>query len=181
MVRTPARRADEGTTAAVLGLADRVVLSWGQPTILKWIDPFRSINGYGLFRSMTTSRPEIVIEGSADGRTWTEYVFRWKPGDLDRRPGIVAPHMPRLDWQMWFAALNPQRARPWLERTMLRLLEGEPSVLALLDENPFADAAPRYVRLVLYRYEFAPPGGDAWWTREQVGYLTGPVSRDEFR
>ena len=32
-----------------------------------WIAPFRSVSGYGLFRTMTIERPEIVIEGSADG------------------------------------------------------------------------------------------------------------------
>src|SRR5262249_7058642 len=74
-----------------------------------WVAPFRSVNGYGLFRVMTTSRPEIIVEGSADGRTWQAYEFRHKPGDLRRRPDFVAPHQPRLDWQMWFAALSDVR------------------------------------------------------------------------
>src|SRR6185437_4658084 len=70
------------------------------------LDPFRSVNGYGLFAVMTTARPEIAIEGSDDGRTWREYPFRYKPSELDRAPRWVAPHQPRLDWQMWFAALR---------------------------------------------------------------------------
>src|SRR5262249_55553453 len=67
--------------------------------------PLRLVNGSGLFAVMTTTRPEIVVEGSADGDTCAEYEFRWKPGDLSRPPPFVQPHQPRLDWQMWFAAL----------------------------------------------------------------------------
>ena len=83
-------------------------------TLLGAVAPFRSVSGYGLFRSMTTERPEIVIEGSADGTTWREYPFRWKAGALSLSPRFVQPHMPRLDWQMWFAALDPQRQAHWL-------------------------------------------------------------------
>ncbi|MBI3785687.1 MAG: lipase maturation factor family protein, partial [Deltaproteobacteria bacterium] len=43
--------------------------------------PLQIVNGYGLFARMTTTRPEIVLEGSDDGRTWKAYDFRWKPGD----------------------------------------------------------------------------------------------------
>ncbi len=67
---------------------------------------FRSANTYGLFMVMTTERPEILVEGSDDGIEWRAYEFRWKPGDPGRRPAFVAPHQPRLDWQMWFAALG---------------------------------------------------------------------------
>ena len=41
--------------------------------------------------------------------TWLPYEFRYKPGDLRRPPAWVAPHQPRLDWQMWFAALVQPR------------------------------------------------------------------------
>ncbi len=75
--------------------------------IVQLVQPTHSINGYGLFRTMTTERPEIVVLGSHDGVEWSEYAFRWKPGALDRRPGFVQPHMPRLDWLMWFAAPRP--------------------------------------------------------------------------
>lgn len=138
---------------------------------LTWIAPFRSINSYGLFAVMTTTRPEIIIEGSNDGESWQAYEFKWKPGDPLRRPTFVAPHQPRLDWQMWFAALSTYQNNPWLINLMLRLLEGSPEVLALLDHNPFPDTPPRYIRAMLYLYHFtdltsAQPDG-AWWQREQ--------------
>jgi hypothetical protein len=148
--------------------------------LLRVVEPLRSVNGYGLFRVMTTERPEIVIEGSRDGLQWSEYGFRWKPGDVRRRPGFVAPHMPRLDWQLWFAALNPEGARDWLASLLRHVLAGTPEVLALLGDDPFPDIPPHYVRLVYYRYRFSTPreraASGAWWQRERVGDLTRPVS-----
>src|SRR5438128_810095 len=102
-----------------------------------WVEPFRSVNSYGLFRVMTTERPEIVVEGSDDGRTWLAYEFRYKPGDPSRRPAFVEPHQPRLDWQMWFAALGRYDYTPWFQAFLARLLEGSPPVLTLMAKNPF--------------------------------------------
>ena len=151
--------------------------------LLRAIEPLRSVNGYGLFRVMTTERFEIVIEGSRDGVQWSEYGFRWKPGDVQRRPAFMAPHMPRLDWQMWFAALNPEGAREWLPALLRHVLAGTPEVLALLGHDPFPDAAPRYVRLGYFRYRFSTPAeraaSGAWWQRERVGDLTKPLSLQE--
>src|SRR2546421_3047419 len=148
--------------------------------LLGAVEPLRSVNGYGLFRVMTTERPEIVIEGSRDGMRWSEYGFRWKPGDVRRRPAFVAPHMPRLDWQMWFAALNPEGARDWLLSLLRHLLAGTPEVLALLGDDPFPDGPPRFVRLAYYRYRFSTPReratSGAWWQRERGGELTKPLS-----
>ncbi len=130
-----------------------------------------SFNAYGLFANMTEERPEIVIEGSEDGRTWRPYRFRWKPGDPERTPGFVGPHMPRLDWQMWFAAL---RGRPegWYLSFMERLLAGSEPVLKLLADDPFDGDPPRYVRSTLYLYTFGTPEerrAGTWWRRTAVG------------
>ena len=148
--------------------------------LLRAVAPLRSVNGYGLFRVMTTERPEIAIEGSADSVQWREYGFRWKPGDPARRPAFVAPHMPRLDWQMWFAALDPDGAREWLVPLLEHLLRGTPEVVALLGSNPFPERAPRYVRLAYYHYRFSTPAErsrtGAWWERQFLGYLTPALS-----
>src|SRR6184192_2549834 len=96
---------------------------WPRPLIAIYgrLEPFRIVNGYGLFRVMTKERGEIVIEGSADGIDWLPYEFKWKPGDVMRAPGWCAPHQPRLDWQMWFAALGSYRENPWFGRLIVRL------------------------------------------------------------
>jgi hypothetical protein len=161
-------------TRRVRGVFDR---GWAE-AVFAWVAPFNSVNGYGLFRVMTTERPEIVIEVSADGAVWKEQEFRWKPGNVMRRPAFVEPHMPRLDWQMWFAALDPFSAQEWLLPLADRLLAGEPTVTSLLGPNPL-DRRPRYVRLAYYQYHFtsfaerAKTG--AWWKREFGAYLTEPI------
>ena len=142
--------------------------------VLRWVGPFRTINSYGLFANMTESRPEIVVEGSNDRRTWHQYEFKWKPGDLKRPPRWVAPHQPRLDWQMWFAALaGNYRNSPWFLNFMVSLLKGSPEVLALLEQNPFPENPPRYVRAILYDYRFTDlktkNSDGTWWRREQIG------------
>jgi hypothetical protein len=132
--------------------------------------PLRSVNPYGLFRVMTKERPEIAVEGSADGVTWKPYRFRYKPDEPERAPVFAGLHMPRLDWQLWFVGLehgSRQRSR-WTTDFLARLLSGSPSVLALLRENPFPDAPPRHVRATVSLYRFAGPEARArglWWER----------------
>jgi hypothetical protein len=127
------------------------------------LGPLRSVSSYGLFAVMTRERPEIELEGSADGVTWRRYEFRWKPGELERAPRFAGPHMPRVDWQMWFAALGECRHELWLQRFLLRLLEGSRPVADLLAANPFPGEPPRYLRTTLWRYRFGGP--DSWWAR----------------
>jgi hypothetical protein len=172
---------------SVMAFFHEIDATWKRPGLLAWtwsatalgaVAPLRSINGYGLFRVMTTERPEIVIEVSADGADWKEYGFRWKPGDVTRRPHFVEPHMPRLDWQMWFAALDPRSAQDWLVPLIQRLLEGNEEVARLLGPNPLA-APVRCVRLAYYQYHFTTrderAATGAWWTRQRLGNLTNAI------
>ena len=159
------------------------------------VRPFRAVNYYGLFANMTTTRPELVIQGSADGTSWHAYEFHWKPGRVDRRPAFVQPHMPRVDWQMWFSALaaesivldgfaltDPEvpeqfRAREaWLSRLLGLLVQGKLDTLFVV--NPFAEQPPRYVRVVMYEYQFTDTAlhsetGD-WWERLLMGLYIPP-------
>jgi len=152
---------------------------WGSALIAA-IGPFEIVNTYGLFAVMTTTRPEISIEGSDDGETWLPYEFKYKPGDLDRRLSWVAPHQPRLDWQMWFAALGDYRSNPWIVRFMGRLLEGSPDVLNLMLSNPFPKGAPRYLRATLYQYRFTDRAEKSktgnWCRREVIGEYIPAIS-----
>ncbi len=152
--------------------AFRVQRQWPKPvaSIYQWMSPLRSVNAYGLFSVMTTSRPEIIVEGSNDGVRWQAYEFRYKPGDVQHRPAFVAPHMPRLDWQMWFAALGDYRHNPWFLQFCHRLMDGAPEVLALLKHNPFPESPPRYLRAHMYDYQFADGKTrretGSWWVRD---------------
>jgi hypothetical protein len=136
------------------------------------VEPFRLVNRYGLFAVMTTSRPEITVEGSLDGVEWRPYVFKYKPGPLDRPPPIVPLHMPRLDWQMWFAALSEGNPPRWIHRFCERLFERSPTVTALLDVDPFETEPPRYVRVLAYDYSFtkSDDGPGNWWQAANKRY-----------
>jgi predicted DCC family thiol-disulfide oxidoreductase YuxK len=146
-------------------------------TLGAWVNdeiaPLRIVNTYGLFAVMTTTLPEIIVEGSDDGVHWREYGFKYKPGDVMRRPLWNFPHQPRLDWQMWFAALGTASENPWFSMFLQRLLEGSPQVTALLGTNPFAAKPPLFVRALLYDYRYSSPeekkATGAWWVRERIG------------
>ncbi len=138
------------------------------------MDPFRVANHYGLFAVMTQERPIVIFEGSEDGVTWREYDYRWQSGDPSRAPAACMPHMPRLDWMVWFAGLGGGEPEPWIVRTEIALLEARPDVLALFGRDPFDGRAPRFVRTIRYDYAFAPPGDRDWWARSD-GQPYGPV------
>ncbi len=148
-----------------------------------WLEPYRTINGYGLFAVMTTERREIIVQGSNDGVHWLDYEFKYKPGDVTRRPQFIAPLQPRLDWQMWFAALSDYQDNPWFGNFCVRLLQGSPEVLALLKKNPFPDKPPVFIRAEVYTYKFTNfaelRATGAWWKREFVGEYLPAVSLHE--
>lgn len=95
----------------------------------KVADKYQITHSYGLFRSMTGvgGRPEVIIEGSnnAEG-PWKEYEFLYKPGNMSRKPPFVVPHQPRIDWQIWFAALGQYQQNPWFLSLVYRLLKNQP-------------------------------------------------------
>ena len=147
------------------------------------VGPLRSFNDYGLFAVMTVERPELVIEGSYDGTDWREYELPYKPGNLARRPAWIAPFQPRLDWQLWFAALGRPADNVWVETLCERLLRGDSAVLGLFRLNPFPGRAPRFVRVVRYRYEFTDPGErhrtGRWWRRTPLDFYFRPMTLTE--
>ena len=81
--------------------------------------------------------------------------------------------MPRLDWQMWFAALGSYQTNRWFLPFCQRLLEGSPDVLGLLGYDPFPGRPPRYLRATLYDYRFTSRAerreSGAWWRRKEIG------------
>ena len=137
------------------------------------VRPFAIANRYHVFPVIETERLELIIEGSADGEHWRTYEFAYKPGDPHRRPPVVVPHQPRLDWMMWFVPPRHPLTLMWFDRFARRLLEDAPEVIALLETNPFPHQPPRYLRVSLFRYRFTTPeerraSGD-WWVREPLG------------
>ena len=98
-----------------------------------------------------------------------------------RRPSVISPLQPRIAWQIWFAAMTvPQRAT-WTVELVWKLLHNDRGARSLLENDPFPDAPPRFIRARLFRYEFAPPGEKAWWKRTFVVDWLYPLSRDDPR
>jgi Lipase maturation factor len=149
-------------------------------------DTLHLVNTYGAFGTVGRARYNVVFEGTdddspTDAATWKAYPYKGLPVDLRQRPPQIAPYQLRLDWQMWFAAMSDYQHYPWTLNLVWKLLHNDPQALSLFAGNPFPDHPPHYVRAVLYKYKFAPPGnaGGFWWEREQLGLWLPPLSKDD--
>ena len=176
---TPRRRQVGAVVAAVIAVlgALQFLGRWTAaqpPRPVEWVldrlESVHALNAYGAFAVMTRTRPEIVVEVSKDGAEWVPWEFKWKPGRVDVPPRQVAPWQPRLDWQMWFAALGKCAQSPWFLSLQRHLLLGTPQVKALLGEDPLRGERPLRIRSLVYQYRFAPLDLEGqWWVRELEG------------
>jgi len=175
--------ADAFLQGRLRGYEGRLPESWAQLT-QKWVDPWQVVNSYGLFQDMTEERLEVAVEVSEDGGTFYPLPFKWKADDEKERPRFVAPYQPRLDWQMWFAALYPgyvpQRDAAggpmyWFGAFLQGLIEQKEPVWSLVDEGNSLVLREKVVaaRATLWRYRFSTPEErretGAWWVREYRG------------
>jgi Lipase maturation factor len=173
---------------AYLSVAPVVNMASGQQLMNYSFTPFDLVNTYGAFGTVGRERDEIIFEGTDDavitGDTkWKEYEFVAKPGDPNRRPPFIAPYQPRIDWQIWFAAMASPAEYPWTLHFVSKLLHNDRGTLSLIASNPFPSAPPHYIRARLFRYRFAPLGEKGWWKREPIGEWLPALSADdaEFR
>src|ERR1043166_357108 len=197
LVRRAQRAAQQSQPSRInnaVAVALSVVIAWlSIPTVLNLgsgrqlmnysFDPLDLVNTYGAFGTVGRERDEIIFEGTddvliTDDTKWKEYEFKAKPGDPNRWPPFVAPYQPRIDWQIWFAAMASPADYPWTLHFVWKLLHNDPGTLSLIANNPFPTAPPRYIRARLYRYRFAPIGDPAWWKREPIGEWLPALSAD---
>ena len=141
---------------------------------------FAIVNSYGLFATMTKTRPEIIIQGSEDGINWIDYEFFYKPGRLDFSLSQVAPLQPRVDWQMWFAALRPDyRYVPWFQKFILKVLQGSEGISRIFKVNPFETKPPKWIRAIVFQYEFTDckerKDSGNWWRRHSPRIFMPPT------
>lgn len=186
----PMQRTALAVTAIVGLLSVQPLINLISPTQVMntSFDPLDLVNTYGAFGSVGRERLNVVFQGTDDdGRqtnaVWKDYFYKALPVALDRRPPQIAPYQPRLDWQMWFASMSSFEDYPWTLHLVWKLLHNDAGALSLLGKNPFPQKPPRYVRAVLYRYEFAPPGntqGD-WWRRQELAVWLPPLSAEDPR
>ena len=198
LVRRAERAAQESQRSRInnaIAVALSMLVTWlSIPTVLNLAsgrqlmnysyDPLDLVNTYGAFGTIGRERDEIIFEGTDDARItgdtkWKEYEFKAKPGDPNRPPPFVAPYQPRIDWQIWFAAMASPAEYPWTLHFVWKLLHNDRGTLSLLANNPFPDAPPHYIRARLFRYRFAPIGDKAWWKREPIGEWLPALSTDD--
>ncbi len=169
---------------AWLSVAPVLNMASGRQLMNYSYDPLDLVNTYGAFGTVGRERYEIIFEGTDDTlitaeTKWKEYEFKAKPGDPNRRPLFIAPYQPRIDWQIWFAAMASPAEYPWTFHFVWKLLHNDPETLSLLANNPFPKAPPHYIRARLYRYRFAPIGDPAWWKRQPIGEWLPALSTDD--
>ncbi|HVZ89750.1 MAG TPA: lipase maturation factor family protein [Polyangia bacterium] len=139
---------------------------------------FRLVNTYHLFASITRERiePEFQVlpagdpEKAADD-AWTPLYMWHKPGDPRRAPDFVAPHQPRVDFQLWFYGLSFQRREPSYVTALVERLCEDPAAVQPLFRAPLPPH-PAAVRIVFWRYQFTSRAErratGAWWRRTRV-------------
>uniref|UniRef100_A0A672RJX4 Lipase maturation factor n=1 Tax=Sinocyclocheilus grahami TaxID=75366 RepID=A0A672RJX4_SINGR len=133
------------------------------------VERYQLVGAYGIQHRLISAegRPEIILEGSYDGLTWTEMNPMYKPGNVNAVPPIVGPHQPRLEWLMWQAAQGGDDTSPWFTGLIQRLLQGKPEVVSLLQvdeaQYPFSQRPPALIKAKLYNYHFTDPN---WWRRQ---------------
>ncbi len=133
--------------------------------------PFRLVNTYHLFGHITRARIEPELQTTDDGTTWVAHDFRHKPGDPMRRPDWVAPHQPRVDFQLWFYGLSYKSGAPEYVTALIERLCRDPSAVQPLFRAPLSPH-PKAARIVYWQYHFTTAAErratGAWWKREPV-------------
>jgi len=137
--------------------------------------PFRLASNYHLFAHIDPRRVETEIEWTTNGREWRPAQFHYKPGNLHRAPTIVAPHQPRVDFQLWFFTLGRDGGyHPYFDGLVARLCQGSPSVRSLFRAESLPPESPLAVRVAFYRYRMTDLSTRArdglYWTRELLDY-----------
>lgn len=149
-------------------------------------DPLDLVNTYGAFGTVGRERLNVIFEGTDASvpdasAEWKPYLYKGLPVELDKMPPQIAPYQLRLDWQMWFAAMSTPNRYPWTVHLVWKLLHNNAGALSLFRDNPFPASPPRYVRAVLYQYEFRDPASSngSWWSRKELGLWLPPLSADD--
>lgn len=104
-------------------------------------------------------RPELTIMGSVDFDSenglegeWKELTFPHKLSDTKFISGIVMPHQPRFDWQLWFSALSTFEQEYYLIHFLYKLMNNDKAAKSILNHDPFEGKAPKQIRIFRDHY-----------------------------
>lgn len=137
----------QAATAAMLLVGSAGALTQGLDVALPLGTLLNAFNvgaqPYGLFAVMTGvgGRPVTLIEAasSMDG-PWLPVPLRYQVNDPSAPLPLCFPHFPRMDWTLWFIPLG--ETGRWFSRLLCGILNGEPTILSLIDEAAMRQAFP---------------------------------------
>jgi hypothetical protein len=145
--------------------------------VLEWNQTFRLVSTYHLFAAITRDRIEPELQTlpadrePGDDGAWVAHALRHKPGDVRRPPDFVAPHQPRVDFQLWFYGLSFARREPAYVSALVERMCEDPAAVQSLFREPLPPR-PRAVRIVYWQYHFTTRAErratGAWWRRGRV-------------
>lgn len=166
------------TADALVSFADSERIDAIVEPLRRVYEPWRVINTYHLFGHITTARIEPEFQTTDDDEHWQARQLWHKPGDVMRRPDFVAPHQPRVDFQLWFYGLSYRSSSPAYVDALVERLCRDPSAVQTLFREPLSQH-PRAVRIAYWHYRFTSAAErratGAWWTRTPVD-VTEPIA-----
>jgi lipase maturation factor len=119
--------------------------------------------------------PAAAAALDGDFRLTARLFLHYKPGPEERRPPIVAPHQPRVDFQLWFFTLGRDGGvHPYFDTLVRRLCTRPAAVAALFLPESMPPGVPAALRVAYYRYRMTDRLTLArerrYWSRELLGY-----------
>ncbi|KAK1790365.1 hypothetical protein P4O66_014265 [Electrophorus voltai] len=112
------------------------------------VEKYQLVSAYGIQHRMVppAGRPEVIIEGSGDKKTWKELSFMHKPSSVSEAPPVLGPHKPRLDWLLWEAARADYQHSHWFTGLVQQLLLGKQDGLESTESKGTACSRGIWVR-----------------------------------
>ncbi|XP_062563776.1 lipase maturation factor 2-like isoform X2 [Armigeres subalbatus] len=144
------------------------------------------VNQYGQHLiKMRPKRLEIILEYSDDlTGPWHEYGFEYKPWNHEGSMPYAWVYFPRFDFKFYDASNSKPNTNKWLYPLVQRLLQNEPAVLKLFDEDHVPAKPPKFIRASLYHFSFTSwfeGNSTTFWTRERVSdYFPAYTLNDGF-
>ncbi|KAG1714702.1 Lipase maturation factor 2 [Nymphon striatum] len=144
------------------------------------------VRANGLEKSLMLGKMEGHRSRGRPRTRWMDGVLK-ATGKRDGRANVSGtrqtPHQPRLDWQMWFAALGRYHQNPWFINLINCLLENRKDVINLLNHNPFPDKPPKYIKATLYTYHYTSYNikerrNNNWWVRKNPTEYLPVLTKD---
>lgn len=148
--------------------------------------PFGIVNSYDGFGIIPEERRVLLIQGTDENvvganTQWKTYELHGVPGDVNKQPSFVLGYNYELDNLIHDINKKnivgkPKTVSIFMLEFIRALLHNKENVSKLLAYNPFHQQAPKYIRVIQYRYQFSGTNDNTWYKREFVGQMIPPLT-----